>query len=546
METPKFANHLPEGDFLDWAFRITQGKENFAKTAGESVVRELWDYLDDASAARATARTEDPALLEWVALNTHGRSGIRTALLSNPSATLETIVIVLEETREPRDREILEKSRSTRDLGELLTRGLLEAGHPRQGAEWVAAHVAEQAGTDTLQRALDTIEEQHHALFLSELLRTDPLSAVFDLQAAGSALRELPPQVSGDGTWRLLAEHMAARGSEADKRALIGSGAPVAFTAELFKRHAIDAQTALEGLTPKDAAFLVKRLPAERKLDEDELRVFAHVELDSSDWHDRRYTAEAAAWAVENGSEDLAAGAGWFVESDPLLVRLLRRNTKSHAFAHHHLWRLGRLWPRLSNKTRSLVVAAMDPNTLGTINVAEIRHWIVSKGPVEVAAHLQLGKNETKLLVERVEQSLDADLAWLAARAAERPRDRVRMAEIGLRGKPDRSLLREWVKASSSGEIVRLWYLVTEEIRDDFSAILVATLQRHADDTAWVEKILPELRTAWQHAPHVLQEHAGRWLSENVTGEKGRLVAWSLYPEWTGTLEELANACREL
>lgn len=546
METPKFANHLPEGAFLDWAYRITGGRANFSKTADASVVRELWDSLDDTSAARATARTEDPLLLDWVAGNINGRNGVRSALLGNPSTSLATVIDALEHTREPRDREILEKTRTTRDLGELVTRGLLEAGHPRQGAEWVAAYVANQTGTSALQRALDAIEEQHHLLFLSELLRTEPGEAHFDIGAVTATLLEIPAHATGDGVWRLLAEHVAVRGTGEEQAAAADIAAPVSFKAELFKHHAITATKALEGLRPKDAALLIKRIPAERKIDEEELRALAAVELDANDWHERRYTAEAAAWAVANGTEELAAGAGWFVESDPLLVRLLRRNTKSHAFAHQHLWRLGRLWPRLSNKTRNLVVEAMDSNALAAVNVAEIRHWIVSKGPAQAAGQLQLGKAETKLLVERIEQTLEPDLAWLAARVAERPRDRVRMAEIGLRGRPDRTLLREWVKSSSSGEIVRLWYLAKEEVRIDFSDILVATLQRNCDDTSWIEKILPELRTEWQNAPHILQEHAGRWLSENVDGEKGRLLAWSLYPEWSGTLEELANACREL
>lgn len=546
METPRFANHLPEGEFLDWAFRETAGRANFSKTAGAEVVKELWETLDDLSAARAAARSEDPELLDWIARHSELRSGVRTAVLSNPTTALQTVVTMLSAKQESRDREILERSRSGRDLGELTTRGLLQAEHPRQAIGWMAGYAAEIEGEAGLLGTLRRVEEQHHPEFVAQLLRTDPAHAKFPLPAVAAVLTELPAQVVGDGMWRLLGQHLAARGTDEVLDNVLALTGSVALRAELLARNVIGAGRATKGLGEAEIRSVIKRLPAERLLTIEDLDVLKDVPLTAAEWHEKRFEPEAAAWATTNGSEPLAAAAVWFVSSDPLLVRTLRRNTASHAFAGRHIWRLGRLWPRLSNRTRELIVGELSGPELNGINIAEIRSWVITHAVLEKVETLQLTKPETKVLVERVERTLEPALAWLAAKAAERPRDRIRMAEIGLREDPGGQKLREWLRSAGANEIVRLWHLAEPSVRDDMSTILVGMLGRNCDDTAWVEKLLPELRTDWQNAPHLLQEHAGKWLSDHITGEQGRTIVWGLYNEWQGTLEELVATAKEL
>ena len=546
VEIPKFASHLPEGAFLDWAFALTSGRVNFSKTAGAETVRQLWSQLDEASAVRAASRAEDPELLDWIAAHSEDRPGVRGALLSNPVTWFSTVQDLLVARRENRDRELLERSRSTRDLGELVVRGLLQAEHPRQAVQWMAGYAAEIPGEQALTLALHATEEQYQPEFLAELLRTDPSHARFDLGKVATLMYELGPHLIRDGMWRLLGAHVIARATPQETDDLLVTSGSTAFRGELLTAGTITLEHATRGLDETQVRTLLKRLPPERTLTLEEVTLVAEVGLTAEEWHERRFEPDAAAWAADNPIESLSAGAAWFTNSDPLLVRVLRRNTMSHRFASKHLWRLARLWGRLSNRTRVSIVATFGTAELAALGAGEIRAWIIAQGQIETVEALQLSKTEARALIERVERTLEPRLAWLAAKSAERPRDRIRMAEIGLREDPGWQRLKEWLRSSSSNEIVRLWHLAEPRTRDDISGLLVGLLQRSTDDIAWVDKLLPELRTDWQNAPNILQEHAGRWLSDNVASEEGRIAVWGLYAEWQGTLEELLLAADTL
>jgi hypothetical protein len=546
MELPRFAGHLPEGKFLDWAFSETVGKLRGERAPSAAVVQELWELLDDTAAAHVTLRTEDPGLLSWIAARATGREAVRQALLENPATTMGTVEEVLRESRPgERAHRTLAKSRSQRDLGHLLARGLINADHPREAVSWLGAHGA-LAGGAALTEAFEVTDEHHWALLAVEVLRTEPTAATFDPSQLLEKMRELPRPTVSETMWRALGGHLAARGT-ADARTDALDHAHPALRAELVNLEAVTLVDALHGATPEEQSALVRRISTRRRLGIDDTRAISTVELTAAEWHDLSFEPAAASWAITDGPDVLAAGAGWQTENDALLVRLLRRRPEAHVFARHHLRRLAKIWPRLSQRTKQQISTTFDLPTLRLASTGPIREWLITNGSADLLRALQDGfnKTEVKKLVERAERTLDPEIAWVAAWTAERPRDRVRMVEIGLRHAEAARRIGEWVRTASPTEIGRIWHLAEEPMREPLSKALVSLL-RSSEETGWIEKVLPELVTDWQNAPVALQEHAALWLTQNADDPGTWPALWSLYHGWNGTLEDLLRAARHL
>jgi hypothetical protein len=546
MELPRFAGHLPEGRFLDWAFSETGGKLRGERAPSADAVQALWETLDDTAAAHVTLRTEDADLLAWIAGRSAGREAVRQAVLENPATALGTVEAVLRESRPgERAHRTLAKSRSQRDLGHLLARGLINADHPREAVSWLGAHGA-LAGGDALTEAFTVTDENHWALLAVEVLRAEPTAAVFDPSELLDKMRELPRQTVSETMWRSLGGHLAARGTENTNRGALHDAHP-ALRAELVNLGAVTLVDALHGASTEGQNALMRRISARRRLGLDETRAVATVLLTASEWHDLSFEPAAASWAITDGPDALAAGAGWQTENDALLVRLLRRRPEAHEFARHHLRRLAKIWPRLSQRTKHQISTTFDLPTLRLASTGPIREWLITNGSADLLRALQDGFNKTEIkkLVERAERTLDPDIAWVAAWTAERPRDRVRMVEIGLRHDEAARRIGEWVRTASPAEIGRIWHLAEEPMREPLSKALVALL-RSSEETGWIEKVLPELVTDWQNAPVALQEHAALWLSQNAEDPETWPALWSLYLGWSGTLEDLLRAGRNL
>lgn len=546
MELPRFAGHLPEGGFLDWAFSATGGKLRGERAPSAGVVQALWETLDDNAAAHVALRTEDQDLLSWIAERSAGRETVCQAILDNPATALTTVEKVLLESQ-PGERayRTLAKSRSQRDLGHLFARGLINAGHPREAVSWLGAYGA-LAGGGALTEAFAVTDENHWALLAVEVLRVEPGVAVFDPSELLEKMRELPSQTVSETMWRSLGGHLVARGTgDAHLGAL--KGAHPALRAELVNLDAVALVEALHGASPEEQAALLRRISTQRRLGPDETRAVASVALTATEWHDLAFEPAAASWAITDGPGALAAGAGWQTENDALLVRLLRRRPEAHAFSRHHLRRLAKIWPRLSQRTKQQISATFDLPTLRLASTGPIREWLIANGAADLLRALQDGftKTENKKIVERAERTLDPDIAWVGAWTAERPRDRVRMVEIGLRHDEAARRIGEWIRTASPTEIGRIWHLAEEPMREPLSKALVALL-RSSEETGWIEKVLPELVTDWQNAPKALQEHAALWLSQNAGDPETWPALWSLYQGWNGTLEDLLRAARSL
>ena len=511
-----------------------------------AVVQRTWDLLDDGAAAHVALRSEDVELLAWIAERSGGRASVRQALLENPAASLAVIERVLRDVGPgERAHRTLAKSRPQRELGELLARGLINAEHPREAVSWLGAHGALNT-PPALDEAFASTEEHHWPLLLAELLRVDPTHATFDILQVVDVMQGLPGPTVSDSMWRAAATHLASRG----ERTVVQTRSatfPAAMLAELVNRGALKIQDTLAHLSPEQLRVVVRRLSPEHRLSLDELQAIAAAELTASEWHQLSYEPAAAAWAISEGPDVLAAGAGWQTENEALLVRLLRRNRTAHQFAGQHLRRVSKIWPRLSQRTRQEIGSTFGVDTLRSTVTGPIRDWLVACGPAGMLAAVQdtLTKTEVKKLVERTERTLDPEVAWVAAWTADRPRDRVRMVEIGFRHPDGVRRVGEWLRTASPTEIGRIWHLAEESTREALSRTLVALL-RSSDETGWVEKVLPEISTDWQNAPEVLQDHAALWLSQNAEDPETWPAVWSLYQDWKGTLEDLLRAARHL
>jgi hypothetical protein len=201
--------------------------------------------------------------------------------------------------------------------------------------------------------------------------------------------------------------------------------------------------------------------------------------------------------------------------------------------------RVNGVWGRLSNRVRAELVNELEADTLASLLPGPVREWIVSSGEAEVVSVLHLDRTELRTLLDRVERSGEAALAWVAAHKSERPRDRVRMAEIGLTGEHWQRETRKWLRAAGAGEIVKLWNVAPADRRGDLGRVLVSCI-RGGDDSTWLEKLVGELAIPWQESGAAVQETAAAWLAANFDGTEDEWsIVWNLYGEWSGTLTDL-------
>ena len=159
---------------------------------------------------------------------------------------------------------------------------------------------------------------------------------------------------------------------------------------------------------------------------------------------------------------------------------------------------------------------------------------------------LVLKKSEIKKLTTRLENSEDTSLAWVVAMHAERPKERISAAIVGMRNDEWSTYLPSWLNSAGSGDIVKLWQSLGYELKIQASEHLIASLRKN-EDTLWVHRIISEITTQWSKAPEQLQEAAAHWLSKEL-GENNETwdTVLSLYGEWCGTLEDLCKVVKNI
>jgi hypothetical protein len=545
VEEPRFAQHLPEGAFLDWSFqRETRSGSHtrFRNVPSHETVVATWGLLADHLAAHIAGNTTDPETIDFVAGHARSDESLRAALVKNPATPLSVVIELLD--IEPRlgNLEFLLRERRPEDLGALIVEGFAIGGHARNRVAWLAAFVTGNALTDSIDLAFSALDDSYHPLLVEELARNTS-----DGVPVGRLLHYAinTPQPMSDSFWRAMGHHLAGRGTDSEIRTAVANTTSTALRLSLLGADRISLATAVNRLSGGLRRDLIERHSEIRPLSLDETLLVSSLGLPAEALHDFHYDSEAVDWAIDSGDAQLGGAVAWKSPSDAVLVRVLRRNPESHRWAKHHLWRIGRIWHRLTQGTRRSIAGHFDPAALSTLNVASVRQWLVANGePAQVGA-LNLPRVELRSLVDRVERERDPAVAWIAAHLVERPRERVRMAEIGLAADDREAQLQRWVRSASSHEVVRLWNVAEGDARDDLAKALVRGL-RASDDTHWLDKLVGGLRIDWQGAPMPVQEAAAVYLASNGGDEETWTVIWSLYPEWNGTLDELIETARSL
>lgn len=549
MEQPRFAQQLPSGPFLDWTFgrAVDSGSRPRSRVAPSAdIAISYWDVIEDATAIDIAGSSTEVELLEWIAAHATSRSGIRCALLHNSSLPFAVLRQLLEAGSTPAEVDAIVATRSNSELGDLLLGGYELPASDQQTTLWLSAFVARSAAPDVHSQAVARLAAEHHYLFVANLVRHSDDDAVFSIDAVLTTIEGCVPQSIAPNTWRNLGEHLTKRGTMRQiKRALQLTTSASLRTPLLVARRAPIA-TIMARLASHDLNQLLTQLPTERLLEIDEIEYVTGIALEATTLHELNCTPAAATWAASNANEVAAGALVWRSDSDSVLIQVLRRNKTSHRWAVAHIWRIGRVWHRLSNQVKHDLIATLDAVSLSALAPGPVREWLITSGPASCVSGLVLRRTELRALIDRVEKTRDADMAWLAARAAERPRDRVRMAEIGMGASSWREELRRWLRSGQAGEITRLWATIPELQRIEVSALLVAGL-RSGDDTSWLDRLVAELSLDWQHCPVVVQEAAAQWLANHVPANPDVwLGVWSLYAEWSGTLPDLVSVARSV
>jgi len=553
VENPRFAAHLPAGRFLDWAWEHHPSRRTqFHATPGVDALRRAWDQIGDDEIARIAGTSDDRAVLEWIAAAGIRRAGVRSAIVRNPALPYETLLAIVERGTNASERDGIANTRNSGDLCRLLLAGHVIGGDARRTTGWIVSAAGELAEAE-LAGAIAQVPDDHRGTLAAEILRTDPetgfaLDPVLDL-LEDDANTDVP-----ENAWRNLGAHLAARGNLRQIRRALAASGSTSLRAVLVEKHRITLTQAFARLDADHRLAVLRQIGTERLITGEEAPAVAAVAANGggtdratrSFLHGLRYEPEAVNWFVANASPVAAGTVVWHTDSDAVLISALRRNPESHQLAGGHVWRVGRVWERLSAKTRASIVATFDAMTLSNLAPGAVRDWIVGEGPVTAVGGLNLKKTEQRTLMDRVERERDPELAWVAARVAERPRDRVRMAEIGLASATWTQGLKPWLRGATSGEITRLWAAAPQERRGELGALLVANL-RAGDEHSWLDRLIPELSIDWQSATASVQEAAAHWLStRGGTDPDVWAAVWSLYPEWTGTLPELVETAANL
>ncbi|MBU6201279.1 MAG: hypothetical protein KJS90_04680 [Acidobacteria bacterium] len=564
VEDPRFAAHLPSGKLLDWAWERQRGKRNrFNATPGLDAVQRAWDGLGDDDVANLATHSDDPDVLDWVARNGARRTGVRSALLRNGRLRYETLVELLERGTSGAERDGIVGTRSNQELCRLLLAGHPFAGNPRHVVGWIVGSACGgHLEADELASLIAVLDVSHHSALLAELLRAEhdgqgfPLDPVLDL-LEGDAGNDVHPN-----GWRSLGAHLAQRGTARQIRRALAATDSASLRAALVSARRLTLAQAFAKHGNEHRLAVLQQLAEDRLIDTDEAPLVASVIESAAGGnlggnsaaarsargllHNLRYEPAAVHWLTANGSPTVAGTVVWHTDSDAALLSALRRNTESHRLAGAHIWRVGRVWDRLSTRTRTSIVATFDVLLLNNLAPGPVRDWIVACGPVSAVNGLTLKKTEQRSLMDRVEKERDPELAWVAARIAERPRDRVRMAEIGMLGETWESGIRNWLRGATSSEIVKLWGAAGARHGNQLGKLLVANL-RASEETSWLDRLVAELRIEWQDAPTPVQQAAAHWLSGRCGSDPDTWSAiWSLYPEWTGTLPELVDAASNI
>jgi hypothetical protein len=551
METPRFAAHLPPGKFLDWAWEKNPSKRNqFGATPGLHAIREAWDELDDADIARLASASGDPAVLDWIAEHGSRRSGVRAALLRNPCLPYPTLARLVERGTNAAEREGVANARRADELCRLLLDGYPMSTNPRQLTAWMVGGFTSTTPEEKLITEANTfLPDDHLPGLMSEILRVPAAETDFPLEAVVELVAELAPALQ-ENTWKSLGQHLAARGTTKQIRRAMQASTSPALRAALVNARKITLQQAFARVDNDHRGSILRQLGPERPLAVEDAplvnalagEIGAATKAARTLLHGLKYEQPAVDWLLANADPHTAGTVVWHGASDPALLSVLRRNPESHAFAGAHIWRTGRIWDRLSGRTKTAIVSTFDAVVLSNLAPGPIRAWIIAHGPVQAVGGLTLRKTEQRTLLDRVERERNPALAWVAARVAERPRDRVRMAEIGAGGENWEQAMRTWLRGASSGEITRLWSSVEPEQRNRLGVLLVAGL-RGSDETSWLDKLVSELRIDWQQAPQAVQEAAAHWIAGRCGNDPETWqFVWTLYPEWNGTLPELLEA----
>ena len=552
MENPRFAAHLPPGKLLDWAWEHHPGKrQQLHATPGLEAVQRVWGDLTDEEIAKIADSSDDPRVLDWIAANGIRRSGVRGALVRNPALPYDTLLAIVERGTNATERDGITKTRTTSDLCALLLAGHSMSSSGRDLVAWIVgggAHLPEAA----FRELVGAVEDDHQGTLLAELLRTDPVANPFPLEVVLERIAEHTGAELQENSWRSLGRHLATRGTARQIKQALTLSPSASLRAILAENRKITLAQAFARMGDDHRGAILRQMSFsdERRVTVEEAPLVAELaeaigatsKAARAILHGLKYEPAAVAWFIENTHPAIGGTVAWYTDSDATLLAVLRRNPESHHLAGAHIWRVGRVWERLSTRTKTSIVETFDGVLLSNLAPGPVRDWIVTSGPVTAVNGLVLKKTEQRTLMDRVEKERDPDLAWVAAKIAERPKDRVRMAEIGLLATNWEAGVKQWLRGASSGEITKLWAAAGTAKSSELSRLLVATL-RASDETSWLDRLVSELRIEWQNAPGPVQEAAAHWIAARCGNDPDTWAAiWGLYPEWAGTLPELVEA----
>lgn len=565
MSAPKFAKHLPAGKGLDAVFLKSiraQSRLNITAAPSHDLIVEHWDSLGEADRGVLVGVATDENTLRYMSDHTDNSVDVGLGLIKNRKLPVECITLLLDILPMNVVIPALYKHRTSKELAFICAnnpRIFKKANHTQTNSD----DLAEMRGTfyekcgqgagdlddsDLLVKLLDNIPFEYRGNLIQGLLESGCVYENIETGYVSDTMLSDGEECYSPKLWGLCGTMIGRRGyankcvdllekvrSPELRAAMFAEGVPLVHL--LRGLDLVFQSSVLVAIAHK------QRVGECRVLNLHDTRASSHPKLAGAH-HSLKHDQEAVNWLVAHADSATVGATIWQSSSDHLIATVLRSNTDSHLWASKHIWKLNAVWPKLGVKHKKQIAETLTD--LHSLAVGTVRDWIIEEGSPMLVRALVLKKSEIKKLTTRLENSEDTSLAWVVAMHAERPKERISAAIVGMRNDEWSTYLPSWLNSAGSGDIVKLWQSLGYELKIQASEHLIASLRKN-EDTLWVHRIISEITTQWSKAPEQLQEAAAHWLSKEL-GENNETwdTVLSLYGEWCGTLEDLCKVVKNI
>lgn len=565
VSAPKFAKHLPAGKGLDAVFlKSIRAQSRLSITAAPShdLIVEHWGSLGEADRGVLVGVATDENTLRYMADNTENSVDIGLGLIKNRKLPAECVTLLLDVLPMNVVVPALYKHRTSKELAFICAnnpRIFQKANHTRSESddltemrgtfyEKCGQGVGELDDSALLVQLVDSVPGEYRGNLLQGLLESNCAYENIETGYVCDTMLSDGEDFYSPKLWGLCGTMVGARGYANKCVDLLEKVKSSEMRAAMFT-EGVPLVHLLRGLDLVFQSSVLVAIAHKQRVEECRVLNLQDTRASSQPGlagahHSLKHDQEAVNWLVAHADSATVGATIWQSSSDHLIATVLRSNTDSHLWASKHIWKLNAVWPKLGVKHKKQIAEALTD--LHSLAIGSVRDWIVDEGSDTLVKALTLKKSEIKKLTIRLEDSEDTGLAWIVAMHAERPKERVNAAIMGMGSDLWPTHLPSWLNSAGSGDIVKLWQAIDLDLKIQVSGPLIASLRKN-EDTLWVHRIVSEITTQWSKAPEQLQEAAAHWLNKEL-GENNETwdTVLSLYGEWCGTLEDLCKVVKNI